>query len=157
SDETKRSLESRLTTNMRTAKRVGDAVERDQSQALALRALADQRLDLRRAADAANDRLRARMRGFHNLMDQAPEEEGFRQAEGIRRDLIDQGLPIPPAVTAASQISLSGYHLRELRELRRVRQEKWLAVMLEVERSHVPFPDEPPVTYPDAAYLRRIT
>src|SRR5262249_4915515 len=92
-----------------------------------------------------------------NLMAQAREEEAYRQAEAIRLDLTAQGLPVPPAVTAASQIALSGYHLRELRELKHVRQERWLATMLEVERSHVPFPDEPPVEYPSAAMIRKIT
>jgi tetratricopeptide (TPR) repeat protein len=155
--ESKRALQVRLTNTMQTVQRVGAVVERDQSQALALRAAADARLDLRRAADAANDRIRARMRVFGNLMAQAREEEAYRQAEALRLDLTAQGLPIPPAVTAASQIALSGYHLRELRELRHVRQERWLATMLEVERSHVPFPDEPPVEYPSAATIRKIT
>ena len=77
------------------------------------------------------------------------------QETALRLDLTAQGVPVPPAVTAASQIALSGYHLRELRELKHFRQERWLATMLEVERSHVPFPDEPPVEYPSAATLRR--
>src|SRR5208282_520635 len=63
----------------------------------------------------------------------------------------------PLAVPATEQIALSRYHLRELHDLRRVREEKWLAVLLEVERSHIPFPDEPPVEYPSAAKLRIIT
>src|SRR5262249_40605067 len=71
SDETKRNLEARLATTMRTMRRVGDAIERDQAQALALRAAADARLDLRRTENAANDRLRERLRVFRNLMDQA--------------------------------------------------------------------------------------
>ena len=42
------------------------------------------------------------------------------------------------------QIALSRYHLNELNELRQLRRERYLAVLLEVERSAVPFPDEPP-------------
>jgi len=41
--------------------------------------------------------------------------------------------------------------------LRRAFQERFLAVMLQVEKSHVPFPDEPPVVYPDSAIVRRLT
>src|SRR6185437_1440679 len=47
--------------------------------------------------------------------------------------------------------------LREEQELRRIRQERWLATMLEVERSHIPFPDEPPVEFPPAATWRALS
>src|SRR5262249_14384905 len=120
----------------------------------------DARLDLRRTENAANDRLRERLRVFRNLMDQARELRAYELVEGdggIRDDLVRNGLPVPPAVTAAGQIALSAFHPRELRELRRVRQERWLATMLEVERSAVPFPDEPPVEYPSPAVIRRLS
>ena len=61
------------------------------------------------------------------------------------------------AVTSGYQIALSGYHLREEQELRRLREERWLATLLEVERSHIPFPDEPPVEFPSDAVVRRMT
>jgi tetratricopeptide (TPR) repeat protein len=60
-------------------------------------------------------------------------------------------------VTAGYQIALSGYHLREVQELKRLREERFLATLLEVERSHVPFPDEPPVEFPSAATVRKLT
>ena len=103
------------------------------------------------------DRVRERMRVFHNLMDQAREQQAFRQAQAIRKDLVDQGLPVPPAVTAGYAVGLAGYHLREEQELRRIRQERWLATMLEVEQSHIPFPDEPPVEFPPAATWRALS
>ena len=103
------------------------------------------------------DRVRERMRVYHNLMDQAREQQAFRQAQAIRKDLIDQGLPVPPAVTAGYAVGLAGYHLREEQELRRIRQERWLATMLEVEKSHIPFPDEPPVEFPPAATWRALS
>src|SRR5262249_46892740 len=91
------------------------------------------------------------------LMDQARELEAARQAQAIRTDLLNQGQPVPPAVTAGYQTALNGYNLREVQELRRVREERYLATMLEVERSHVPFPDEPPVEFPSSAMIRRMT
>ncbi len=64
---------------------------------------------------------------------------------------------MPTAVTAGYYVGLTGYHLREEQELRRIRKERWLAVLLEVERSHIPFPDEPPVEFPPAATWRALS
>ena len=35
--------------------------------------------------------------------------------------------------------------------------ENWLAVLLSVDNSSIPFPDEPPIRFPDAAYIKQIT
>ena len=40
-------------------------------------------------------------------------------------------------------MGLAAHNLREVQELRRVREERFLATLLQVEKSHVPFPDEP--------------
>jgi hypothetical protein len=150
-------LSGRLTREMESVARISAVIKRDQAEALALRAAADARLDIRRTETRAQDRLRERLRVFQNLMDQAREEEAYRQALSMRNDLVSQGLQVPPAVTFGYQTALNGYHLREERELRRFREERFLAVLLEVERSHIPFPDEPPIEFPDAAKIRRMT
>ncbi len=135
----------------------GAVVRRDQDEALRLMANANARTTLSAQERLEQDRVRERMRVYHNLMNQAREQQAYVQAQSIRKDLIDQGLPVPPAVTGAYATALAGYHLRELRELKRIRQERWLNVMLEVERSHVPFPDEPPVEFPPAAKWRALS
>src|SRR5262249_3559431 len=86
-----------------------------------------------------------------NLMNQAREKEAYIQAQNIRQDLINQGLPVPVAVTASYFVGLNAFNLHEVQELRRIREERFLAVLLSVERSHVPFPDEPPVEFPAPA------
>ena len=90
-------------------------------------------------------------------MNEGRDQEAVAQAHVLREDIIRQGREVPLAVPATEQIALSRYHLRELHDLRRVREEKWLAVLLEVERSHIPFPDEPPVAFPTPAKIRVIT
>ncbi len=150
-------LSSRLSRAMESTARMSAVIKRDQAEALALRAAADARLDLRRAETIQQDRVRERMRVYRNLMDQAREDEAFRQALAIRNDQVSQGRPVPPAVTSAYQTALTGYHLREITELKRLREEKFLATLLEVERSHVPFPDEPPVEFPSHTMIKRIT
>ena len=150
-------LAGRLSQAMGSISRIGATIKRDQGQALALRAAADARLDIRRTETLAQDRVRERLRVFHNLMDQAREEEAHRQALSIRNDLVSQGQVVPPSVTFGLQASLNGYHLREVQELKRQTEERYLATLLEVERSHIPFPDEPPVEFPSAAVIRKIT
>ncbi|MBY0229630.1 MAG: VWA domain-containing protein, partial [Gemmataceae bacterium] len=150
-------LRARLERGLESAERVGRTVARDQAQAAALRAAADARLDVRRTEVLAQDRVRERIRVFHNLMDQARELEAMKQADAIRKDLINEGLPIPVAVSAAYRVGQSSFYLREVREMRRVREQKFLEVLHEVERSHVPFPDEPPIEFPSAETIKKIT
>src|SRR5262249_61061457 len=81
-------LRARLTREMEAVDRVGRVVSRDIAQAAAMRAAADARTDIRRQAQLASDRIRERMRVFHNLMDQAREPEAAFQADHIRTDRV---------------------------------------------------------------------
>ncbi len=157
SEPAKAALSSRLERALQRVDVEGAVVKRDQEEALRLMANANARIALGVRERAEQETIRARMRVYHNLMDQAREQSAYRQAQSIRKDLIDQGLPVPPAVTAGYAVGLAGYHLREEQELRRIREERWLATLLEVERSHIPFPDEPPVEYPPAATWKALS
>src|SRR5262249_25184308 len=102
-------LTNRLGRAMESVKRTGDIVKRDQAEALALRAAADARLDLRNTVRLAQDRVRERMRIYRNLMDQAREDEAQRQVHLLREDLVNPGLPVPQAVTARHQRGPSAF------------------------------------------------
>ena len=39
-------------------------------------------------------------------------------------------------------------NLREMRELTRISEDRFLLTMMQVEKSHIPYPDEPPVHFP---------
>src|SRR5262249_6537692 len=54
-------------------------------------------------------------------------------------------------------IGLLANNLSQIQELKRVREERFLLTMMQVERSHVPFPDEPPIQFPPAATWRELT
>jgi tetratricopeptide (TPR) repeat protein len=157
SDRTRTVLATRLGRAMQAAAREGAVIKRDQENALALRAAAADRLERRTQENVVQAQVRERMRVFHNLMDQAREMEAYQQAQKIRVDLINQGLPVPNAVTAGYVVGLNGHNLHEVQELRRITEERWLATMLQVEKSHVPFPDEPPVEFPPAAQWKAMS
>src|SRR5262249_15131604 len=136
---------------------VAAQVKRDQEQTLLALAARDAR-ETRAAFQKAQEGLiKARLDVFHSLMNQARERQAYEVAQQIREDLTFQGQPVPTSVTAAYWTALRGYHLREVREIRRMTEERWLATLLRVEKSHIPFPDEPPVEFPGPAVIREIT
>lgn len=150
-------LINRLENAARNVAHDGARVKRDQEERLRLLALAESRSAELTAKLTEEDRTRERMRVYRNLMNQARYEDAFNQGLAMLQDAIDQGQPVPVAVTAAKDIGLAAHNLREVQGLKRVREERYLLTMMQVERSHVPFPDEPPIQFPPAAAWRRLT
>jgi hypothetical protein len=157
SDATRQALEGRLDRSLRQNEIEGRRIRQEISQRLAILAREQERLRLAQLRLSQEDRIRERMRQYHVLMDQAREEEAAMRAQELRQDLINQGTPVPPAVNAAYYMALFGDNIRELQELRRVRQERFMLTLMQVERSHIPFPDEPPVQFPPAATWRALS
>src|SRR5262249_8955523 len=156
SERVRTSLAQRLETTLHDTDRRGAVVLRDQAQAAALAARAAERLGVEAAERAFETNFRERLRVFHQLMNEAREDEAFKLAQEVRADLRRHGREVPAPGTAAYLQGLYAFHLHTERELLRVREERWLATMLEVERSHIPFPDEPPVVFPAPAVWKRI-
>jgi tetratricopeptide (TPR) repeat protein len=157
SDTIRNALSNRLENTLRNVEIEGARVLREQADRLRLQAIAQERLQQQQARQFIEQTTQARMLVFHNLMDQARFEEAYKQSLAIIQDAINQGHPIPVAVTAAHDISLVADNLREVQELKRVREERFLLTLLQTEKSHVPFPDEPPVVFPPAATWRQLT
>jgi hypothetical protein len=103
------------------------------------------------------ERTRERIRAFTNLMDKARYEEAYKEANLLREESINSGQPVPIQATASYMISLNSMNLKELNELKRIREERFLLTMMQVEKSHVPYPDEPPVHFPPAAAWKELT
>jgi tetratricopeptide (TPR) repeat protein len=159
SDEVRRRLVSQLESTLRYVEVEGARIQRDQAERLAVLARAEgiqARLNRRFAVE---EQTQQRMLRFAELMRTGRYEDGFRMAVEVRQDLIDQGfsLNMPPAVTAAGFWSLAAHHVREAERLRFLKEERYLATMLEVEKAAVPFPDEPPMVYPPTAQWRAMT
>lgn len=156
-DRVRATLSARLEAALRSAVAQGTLVRQQQERELQRR-LAD---EARRAADlaAANEHemIRERIKAFGVLMSQARYEEAYKEALVLQQEQVAKGRPIPPQATAAYQIALNAANLREFDELRRIKEDRYLLTMLSVERSHVPFPDEPPVAFPPAATWRELT
>ena len=148
-------LVGRIERALQGVKREGRRVKSDQDERLQLLANADARSAQTKMVVNQQERISERMRVYHNLMNQARELEASKQANTIRQDMVNLGLPVPQAINAAYTVGQRGFYLREMRDLQRLRDDKWLATLYEVERSHVPFPDEPEIVFPDASYYAR--
>ncbi len=156
-EKTRVSLVNTLQGASQTVDRTGRRVQAEQEQGQAAAAAAASRSINLAQDELVQRQTRERMRQFADLMHLAREESAYLQAESIREDLVAQGQPVPVSVTAGYQVALVGYNLRALNDLKRQRQENWLAALLTVEESGIPFPDEPPIRFPDSAYIKRVT
>jgi hypothetical protein len=157
SDKARQDFEDRITKALRYVDTQGVIVKRQQAERMQALANLNSRRAKEDAAAVLEERIRERLARFHDLMNQGRELEANKAAQLLREDLANQGVRPPVAVTAAYRQSLIAYNLREVRDLERRRQERFLATLLEVERSAVPFPDEPPVEFPPAATWRALT
>lgn len=97
------------------------------------------------------DRVRALLSQFREGDDNAAEE-----AEAVGR-LIVNLRPGNPLGMAAVTVSEAAGQLRKASRLRALRADRFLETLYQVELSHVPFPDEPPVRYPPAEVWQALT
>ncbi|TMQ29437.1 MAG: hypothetical protein E6K70_25685, partial [Planctomycetota bacterium] len=156
-DQTRLLLLNRLETALRSVDTAGVRIKSERARQLQAEIDARRRADVIQSQVAEDERLRARMRQFSNLMNQARYEDAYLQALAVEQDAINAGRPVPVAATAGYMVGLNANNLSQIQELRRVREERFLLTMMQVERSAVPFPDEPPIQYPPAAVWREIT
>ena len=97
------------------------------------------------------DRVRALMEeGYHG------NDDAFEEAEAVGEAAVDLQ-PGEGTSAAAVFTSEAAGQLNKAFRLRALRADKFLAVLYQVELSHVPFPDEPPVLWPPAPVWRALT
>ena len=94
----------------------------------------------------------------HLLYVEAPRgnRDAFPEAEDVAQRAVELR-PGDGAATAARFSAEAAHQLDMAYHLRNLRADRFLGVLEQVEFSHVPFPDEPPIRYPDAAVWRRLT
>ncbi len=106
---------------------------------------------------AEEDRTKARIDAFRQLMQQARYELAYQEAQLMIQERVSRGQTVPAAAVASYIIGQHATQLREWRELVRIREDRFLLTMMQSEKSHIPYPDEPPVHFPPAAVWRQLT
>jgi tetratricopeptide (TPR) repeat protein len=110
--------------------------------------------------DRAQDeqaRLKNRISMFRQLMQQARFDMAYQEAQLMIQERISRGQTVPVAATASYIIGQQATQLREWRELVRIREDRFLLTLMQTEKSHIPYPDEPPVHFPPASVWRELT
>ncbi|MCP4783793.1 MAG: hypothetical protein GY903_19690 [Fuerstiella sp.] len=92
------------------------------------------------------------------LLDRAAHGDinGFEDGETVSRTALDLKPGNGPATQALVMSEAQG-QLSKAYQLVNLRHDRFLAVLYQVELSHVPFPDEPPIQYPPADVWRALT
>ncbi len=145
-------LRSRLESAIREAERQevvysANRAEQEENRIIALEA---QRL----VEDVARDRMKVKqlMQRFEALMD----EGNFAQAEEIASQVRAQDEENLTAVAAVWNARFE-FNVREMKRLRELRHKNFVDALYTVEVAAIPFPDEPPIVYPDAEVWQELT
>ena len=97
------------------------------------------------------DRIRALMDdGYHG------DSNAFEEAEAVAR-IVESMTPNSALAAATVFTSEAAGQLSKAEHLRSLRYDRYLETLYQVELSHVPFPDEPPVRYPPASVWQNLT
>jgi hypothetical protein len=156
-DATRRNLALQLESQMRDVQTRGATIKKtiaEQRERVA-RARAQMAESARIAA--AEEHIQARVDAFKQLMMQARFELAQQEAELMRQEFISHGRAVPAGVITGYMIGQFASNLREHKELIRLREDRVLLTLMQVEKSFMPYPDEPPVHFPPAAVWRELT
>jgi hypothetical protein len=138
-------------------------VAREKIEQLRLRTL--ERNAVEEAKRLATDQLVQRDEQIEQLIDKVRSlmaegyignPEAFERAEEVARAAFELA-PYSGVTSAAIFDAEAAGQLDKAQRLRYLRYDKFLAQLQEVEKSHVPFPDEPPILYPAPEVWKALT
>ncbi len=98
--------------------------------------------------ESREESTRSRIKAFTALMAQARYEDAYREALVMMQDRMNEGRPVPLETQAVYTMGQAATNLREMRELNRIKEDRYLLTMMQVDKSAIPYPDEPPVHFP---------
>jgi hypothetical protein len=129
--------------------------QREKSEQLANREAMDRMLQ---EAQIEEQRLQTLISQVRGLLDRARHGDipAYEEAEIAARTALDME-PGNGTASAAVVMSEASGQLSKAYELVNLRADRFLEVLYQVELSHVPFPDEPPIQYPPADVWRLLT
>jgi hypothetical protein len=153
SAETRNQLLSQVHSAIRAARRESGVVKEKIAREREREAQAREQIRILRDLDLKTQRLKQVMDRFDALM----EEGNFMEADEQVRPEVQK---IAPNSNIAAVVNASGQMQRynsELEQIRLMRHRNFLAALHQVEKSLVPFSDEPPIVYPSAEKWEEIS
>lgn len=127
------------------------------------RVLAEESLRLVEALAADREEVKQLMNRFNALLTEAEHLERekadplYLEADNEIAQNVQLMLKNEPIGTSAVWNSRFIRHIHGMRQLRHLRHKNFADALYEVERAAIPFPDEPPIIYPDAETWERLS
>ena len=143
--DTRAQLKNQIESAIREAGRRAVEVAARVAQAEENRAAADERQQLVEETARTRQKVKQLMDRFNSLMD----EGRYQEAEDVIAAQVLELEPLSTTPPAALWASRFGGNWDTLWTLRDVRHRNFARAMLGVEKALVPFPDEPPIMYPE--------
>lgn len=161
-DRVREALASRLQTSLRESATQGKQIQLRQQEQQRILAMIRDNADRAAQNKTHEDRQLTQFRRFKEEMYRARFEEKSKQElmaqmVAMARESQMRGQAPPVSLQAVYDITLDLYHLQQQKDMRRKREERFLATLLEVDKSHIPYPDEPGIYYPPLATWKAIT
>jgi tetratricopeptide (TPR) repeat protein len=162
SDRVRTALIGRLENELRNVAQRGREILAERAERRQITAQARKELDRQALIQAAEDQTEARLRSWRSLLNLARYEElTARQImEGMlamQREARIGGTKVPVASQPMYTLAQARFNLQKLQDLKALREQRVLQVFMDVEKTAVPFPDEPPVHFPNLAFWKAIT
>ena len=114
----------------------------------------------REPAPQTEQKVKQLMERFNSLMDEGryrlAEEAAAAEAVKMAAQRLPRLAGNPAPLLATLDSRQIGYY-ENFMELRVARQKGVVDTLYQVEKSHIPFPDEPPIVYPDAEVWQQLT
>lgn len=146
-------LVDQLQAGLREARRVQVEVEQRRQEMHERLATAKERMLINEDLLRTQQKVEQLLDRFNALMDEGryrlAEEVAAKEAQELQPDN-----PVPILATHWSR--MKGYWVEHM-AIRVARQKAVVDTLQTVERSHVPFPDEPPIVYPEAEVWQRLS
>jgi hypothetical protein len=151
-------LESRVIGAIATVQNRRDQIEQIRERRAVGRAVEEAQANLLAQQDLKEKELQTLIDSVRGLLVRAREGdiEAYEDAEAAARVAIELEPGNGPA-TQALMVAEAAGQLDKARRLRELRADRFLEALYQVELSHVPFPDEPPVQYPPTDVWRALT
>ena len=154
--QTRDALSTRLQEALRTSATDVQRIKLTKQDQIAAAAVTTQNLIREQERKSFTERVEAQFNLYKNLMTLARFEEKTKNdilqaMVQIYDEARSKGYAVPLAAKATYDIALAALPLQTHNTLIRVREEKWLSVLMQVEKSHIPYPDEPGIYFPPLA------
>jgi tetratricopeptide (TPR) repeat protein len=147
---------ARLQAALRTSAAEVQLIKLKKQDIIQAAAVAQQHLIREQERKSFEDRVEAQFRLYKNLMTVARFEERTKQnimqaMVAMQEEARAKGYPVPIASKAMYDIALAALPLQTHNTLIRQREAGWLTILMGVEKSHVPYADEPFIHFPPLA------